>query len=244
MTWKATSTLSLRKIFIEQALQEGVNISELCRTYEISRKTAYKWLARYRQEGEAGLSDRSRRPKLSPQQTSKALEAAILKVRQAHPTWGGYKIKAYLERKGHETVPAHSTINAILKREQKIDPQESRKHKPFQRFEMKASNQLWQMDFKGHFSLPTGGQCHPLTVLDDHSRFLLGLKACSNETAETVQQQLTPIFRQYGLPERMLMDNGAPWGDDRTPYTAFGAWLIRLGISPCSTTELPRRIGV
>lgn len=230
MPWKETSTMSLRKIFVEQALQEETNISELCRTYEISRKTAYKWLARYRQEGEVGLSDRSRRPKTSPNRTSEAMEVTILKVRQEHPTWGGYKIKAYLERKGYKAVPAHSTINTILKREKQIDPQESRKHKAFKRFEMEAPNQLWQMDFKGHFPLSTGGRCHPLTVLDDHSRFLLGLKACPNETKETVQGHLTTIFRQYGLPERMLMDNAKPWGDYRTPYTALGAWLVRLGI--------------
>lgn len=230
MPWKETSTMSLRKTFIEQALQEGTNISELCRTYEISRKTAYKWLARYRQAGDVGLRDLSRRPQTSPNRTSEAVEVTILKVRQEHPTWGGYKIKAYLERKGHKDVPAHSTINTILKRKHKIDPQASQKHKPFQRFEMAAPNELWQMDFKGHFPLPTGGRCHPLTVLDDHSRFLLGLKACPNETGETVQGHLTTIFRQYGLPERMLMDNGPPWGDDKSPYTVLGAWLIRLGI--------------
>lgn len=231
MPWKEVSTVSLREAFIEQALQEGANISELCRSYAISRKTGYKWLARYRQEGRAGLSDRSRRPQSSPNRTPETVEAAILEVRQAHPTWSGYKIKAYLQRKGRGDLPAHSTINAILQRQGQIDPQESQKHKAFQRFERDLPNQLWQMDFKGNFPLTAGGRCHPLTVLDDHSRFLLGLRACPNETQATVQGHLTSIFRQYGLPEQMLMDNGAPWGDDRdTPYTAFGAWLIRLGI--------------
>jgi len=158
------------------------------------------------------------------------MEAAILGVRESHPSWSGYKIKANLRRKGWEGLPAHSTITEILRRHGQIDPQESSKHRPLQRFEMEQPNQLWQMDFKGHFALQAG-RCHPLTVLDDHSRFLLGLRACPDETNRTVKEQLSDIFRQYGLPERMLMDNGSPWGDDRSnPYTIFTAWLIRLGI--------------
>jgi hypothetical protein len=87
------------------------------------------------------------------------------------------------------------------------------------------------MDFKGNFPLGEGGCCHPLTVLDDHSRFLLGLKACLNQTRQSVQEQLTDIFRCYGLPERMLMDHGAPWGvDAEHPHTRLTAWLIRLGV--------------
>jgi len=231
MPWKEESTMSLREAFIEQALEEGANISELCRCYAISRKTGYKWLARYRQGGQAGLSDASRRPKHSPKRTPAGVEAVLVEVRQAHPTWSGYKIKASLQRTGREDLPAHSTINAILKRQGQIDPQASQKHQAFQRFEQERPNQLWQMDFKGHFALTAGGRCHPLTVLDDHSRFLLGLRACADETHATVHAHLTSIFRQYGLPERMLMDNGSPWGKDRdTPYTALGAWLIRLGI--------------
>ena len=84
---------------------------------------------------------------------------------------------------------------------------------------------------KGYFALQAGGYCHPLTVIDDHSRFLVGLKACPDETHQTVQRQLTAIFRQFGLPERMLMDNGSPWGDDWvTHHTILTAWLFRLGM--------------
>ena len=141
------------------------------------------------------------------------------------------KIKAYLERKEGSRMPSASTITAILKRNEQIDPAESSKHRPFQRFEMEQPNQLWQMDFKGYFALEEGGYCHPLTVLDDHSRFLLGLRACPNEAMVTVKAQLSEIFRSYGLPDRMLMDNGSPWGDDAdTHHTIFTAWLIRLGV--------------
>jgi transposase InsO family protein len=231
MPWKEVTTLSSRKEFILLAQQAGANISRLCRQYGISRKTGYKWLKRYREAGESGLEDRSRRPHHSPGRSSVETEAKVVKVRKVHPAWGGRKIKAYLERQVGSPMPSASTITAILNRNEQIDPTESSKHRPFQRFEMEQPNQLWQMDYKGYFALEEGGYCHPLTVLDDHSRFLLGLKACPNETALTVQAHLREIFRCYGLPERILMDNGSPWGDDAdSPYTILTAWLIRLDV--------------
>lgn len=231
MPWKEVTTLSSKKEFVLMAMQVGANISQLCREFGISRKTGYKWLKRYQAEGEQGLANHSRRPHHSPDRSSDETEAKVMKVRKAHPTWGGRKIKAYLERKEGSRMPSASTITAILRRNEQIDPAESSKHRPFQRFEMEQPNQLWQMDFKGYFALEEGGYCHPLTVLDDHSRFLLGLRACPDEARATVQAQLSEIFRSYGLPDRMLMDNGAPWGDDAyTHHTIFTAWLIRLGV--------------
>jgi len=232
MPWKETTSMSLRTEFIHLAELENANLSELCRRFGISRKTGYKWLRRYREEGESGMADRSRRPHHSPRHSPTDVEAAVVSVRQKHPAWGGRKIKAYLERKEQPRVPSASTITEILRRNEHISEEESCKHRPFQRFEMEQPNKLWQMDFKGFFALEQGGYCHPLSVLDDHSRFLVGLKACPNETRTTVQEQLTGIFRCYGLPERMLMDNGSPWGDDReSPHTILTAWLIRLGIA-------------
>jgi transposase InsO family protein len=141
------------------------------------------------------------------------------------------KISDYLKRQGWNSLPSASTITAILRRNGQIDPEEASKHRPVQRFERNLPNELWQMDFKGYFNLDHG-RCHPLTILDDHSRFLLGLFACPNQRWETVQQQLTYTFRAYGLPEYILMDNGSPWGDDRfTPNTVLTAWLMRLGVA-------------
>lgn len=231
MPWREKCIMSLRHEFIERTQLEEINISELCREYNISRKTGYKWIRRYRETGVEGIIDRSKQPKTSPKRTKPEIEATIIQKRRNNPTWGGYKIKTVLERVGQEGLPSHSTINCIIKRNDMVNPKESIKHKPFQRFEREQPNELWQMDFKGHFALAAGGSCHPLTILDDHSRFLLGLQACSNETHETVKAQLSNIFRQYGLPEQILMDNGSPWGDDRqSPYTILGAWLLRLGI--------------
>jgi len=232
MPWKERTTMSLRSAFIEQAKAAGSNISALCRAYQVSRKTAYKWLKREREAGAAGLVEQSRRPKHSPGQTQGSIEAQVLAVREDNPDWGGRKIRRVLQDQGHREAPAASTITAILRRNQQIDAEESLKHKPMQRFARQQPNELWQMDFKGYFALEMGGYCHPLTVIDDHSRFLLGLKACPDETYETVQRQLTAIFQQFGLPERMLMDNGSPWGDDWvTHHTILTAWLLRLEIA-------------
>jgi transposase InsO family protein len=230
MPWEEVSTMSLRKEFVMLALQDGANRRELCRRFGVSAKTGYKWLKRYMDEGAEGLVERSRRPNHSPNSTPLVLEQAIVKLRKAHPAWGGRKLHRRLTQMGVKSLPSPSTITAILHRHGLIEPEASQKAQSFVRFEHAAPNQLWQMDFKGHFAL-AAGRCHPLTVLDDHSRFNLTLHACSDERGMTVQGVLTKTFRQYGLPERMLMDNGAPWGNNTDyPLTPLTVWLIRLGV--------------
>jgi transposase InsO family protein len=170
-------------------------------------------------------------PHTSPGRTPPDIEQQVVALRRAHPAWGGRKIQARLVALGHTGVPAPSTITGILRRHGLLDPRESAKHTPWQRFEHEAPNDLWQMDFKGHFPLEAGGRCHPLTVLDDHSRYALALAACGNERDGTVRGELVPLFRRYGLPRRILADNGAPWGDaGDQPYTRLAVWLMRLGI--------------
>lgn len=231
MAWKEQTVMSQRLAFMEAARAPHVNFSELCRQYGISRKTGYKWLRRVQPEGSGAWEDRSHRPRHSPQQTDAALEAQILAVRQAQPDWGGRKIRRWLQDHGVAGVPAASTVTEILRRHHLLDAELAAQHRPWQRFERERPNQLWQMDFKGYFALGAGGSCHPLTVLDDHSRFLVGLQACANETFETVQAQLRGLFEHYGLPDQMLMDNGAPWGCALDmPHTILTAWLLRLDI--------------
>jgi len=230
MPWKELSLMSLRKEFISLVRGEGSNFSQLCSRLGISRKTGYKWLNRCRSEGAAGLADRSRRPKTCPGKTADSMEEEVIRIRSHHPAWGGRKIARRLEALGRVNVPAPSTITAILRRQGRIDPAQSLKHQPWQRFEAAAPNELWQMDFKGHFEAAKG-RCHPLTVLDDHSRYALCLQACSDETGATVRAHLTEVFRRFGLPNRTLVDNGSPWGSDAEhPYTPLAVWLIRLGI--------------
>jgi transposase InsO family protein len=134
-----------------------------------------------------------------------------------------------IERGGSKLAP--STITQILHRNGLIEPERSAAATPWQRFERGIPNELWQMDFKGHFALVDGRRCHPLTVLDDHSRFALLLEACADERRDSVQTALTAAFRRCGLPGTMLMDNGPPWGySQENSWTALGLWLVRLGI--------------
>ena len=231
MPWKAASTMSLRYEFIRLAMAETANIRSLSRRFEISPKTAYKWIERSCEAGDEALGDRSRRPKHSPTQTAPAVEQKILRLRESHPSWGARKLHARLTAQGHRDLPSVSTITAILHRYGCINQQEAHKHQPYQRFEAPAPNLLWQMDFKGDFPV-LHGRCYPLTILDDHSRFSLGLLACANQRRETVQQHLVATFRRYGLPQRMLTDNGGPWGScGNDGYTELGLWMIRLGIA-------------
>jgi len=220
-----------REEFVKLALVQGANRSELCRRFGISRAKGYKWLARYGAAGRAGLTDRSRRPHNSPNRTPEAMEAEVLRIRaENNNAWGGRKIAKVLDRSGLESVPAASTITAILRRHGKLAAGHSEHPGRYQRFEREEPNELWQMDFKGDFAIGHG-RCYPLTVLDDHSRYALGLAACSNHQDNTVRHCLIAIFRRYGLPLAMLMDNGSPWGDPGCErHTRFTIWLMRLGI--------------
>jgi len=229
MAWKEVSIVDQRREFVWLAHLEGVNRRELCRRFGISPQTGYKWLGRHL-AGEVDFVDRSRRPLSSPKRTPDTVEATVLSVRDEHPAWGARKIAAWLETRGHE-VPACSTVHAILVRHGRIPPPVGG-DAPVVRFEAEAPNDLWQMDFKGWTRLGNGGQLHPLTIIDDHSRFVPGLDACADQTRVTVIDKLTQVFRIHGLPAAMFVDNGNPWGDSQasTPWTRFGVWLAKLGI--------------
>jgi transposase InsO family protein len=218
-----------RREFVRQALSEDVNRRELCREFEISAQTGYKWLRRWR-SGDEALAERSRRPHESPSRSSQALEAQVLAARDAHPAWGARKLRRWLEDRG-VAVPAASTVHEILRRHGRIAPLGPSADRAQLRFERPAPNDLWQMDFKGWITLAGGERCHPLTIVDDHSRFAACLKACADQKSETVQAQLTASFRRHGLPEAIFVDNGSPWGDaSGERWTRLGVWLLKLGV--------------
>jgi transposase InsO family protein len=223
--------MSLRREFVRLAGAEGANVRELCRRYRISPKTGYKWLSRAREAGAAGLVERSRRPRHSPGRTGAEVEARVLALRDAQPQWGGRKLRRRLFDLGQGAgVPSPATITAILRRHGRLAAVPATAH-TWQRFEHGAPNALWQMDFMGHRPLAQG-RVHPLTVIDDHSRFALALVACPHERRTTVQEQLVACFQRYGLPQRILADNGPPWGTSSGGgLTALEVWLIRLGIA-------------
>jgi transposase InsO family protein len=230
MPFQERSIVSEREEFCRLASTEGANVRELCRRFTISPTTGHLWLARWRAEGRNGLSDRSRRPGASPSRTPAAIEAAVLAVRHDHPAWGGRKIRRVLEVDG-SAAPAASTITAILRRAGCLDGPRSGEPRTHARFEHPAPNDLWQMDFKGHFALASG-RCHPLTVIDDHSRYALEIGACADERTETVAARLERVFRRHGLPERILADNGSPWGTTGSgdTHTRLTVWLLDLGV--------------
>ena len=230
MPFHEVSRMDARLEFVMLASEEGANIRQLCRRFGISPTTGYKWLERWRAARLRGLEEQSRRPQTSPRRSVATIEDAVLSVRAEHPAWGGRKIARRLKDLGQEAVPAPSTVTAILKRHGVELGTFGGGQSAFTRFERERPNELWQMDFKGHVALLTG-RLHPLTVLDDHSRFSVVLAACANEQTETVQQHLVTAFRRYGLPERLITDNGSPWGDGPgSPFTPLGVWLIEHGI--------------
>jgi transposase InsO family protein len=256
MPFREKSAMSAKLEFVGRALLEGSNVSALCGEFGIGRTCGHKLLERYRRDGPAGLEERSRRPLGSPRRTPPALEAAVLAVRQAHPAWGGRKISFMLERRGEGKI-APATVTDILRRNGVALGLHGGGAKPFTRFEKAAPNELWQMDFKGHAAMAgtpgwrggdggRAGRLHPLTVLDDHSRYAILLEACPDQTGETVRKGLIKAFREHGMPERIICDNGPPWGDGGRGdgFTWLGVWLMEHGVSVGHARPLhPQTIG-
>ena len=227
MGWREVSVADQRREFVMLASLAGANVSALCERFGISRQTGHVWLRRFA-AGESNFEDRSRRPRHSPSRLSGELEAGILSVRDAHPAWGARKIAAVLRRNGVEP-PAASTVHAVLSRHGRIAPDSP--GRAYGSFARDAPNALWQMDFKGRVRLGCGAFLHPLTVIDDHSRFAVGLAACADQRTRTVQTQLERVLRHHGLPEAIYVDNGSPWGGGVPgQWTPLRLWLLKLGI--------------
>ena len=227
MPWKEKTVMEQRKEFIEQAA-ECTNFSALCREYGISRKTGYKWLNRFREDG--SVSDRSRRPKHPHAKTAPVIEAAVLAMREENPSWGGRTIHAVLEADRIKGLPSAKTCSNILKRNGCIKPEESLKHRAYQRFEREQCNSLWQTDFKGDFGLLDGSRCYPLDILDDHSRFCIRTEPKNSATG--VKESFIQAFQEYGLPDAILSDHGSQFAGFKGGYTHFERWLMDLDILP------------
>lgn len=228
MSWETKTVMEQRKQFVIDAMVEDANISALCRQYDISRKTGYKWIKR----AEMGLPlcDQSRRPNRQPSKTADNIEQEIIQLRLQHPSWGGKTIRAVLEAAGVEGLPSDKTCCNILKRNGLIDPAESAKHTAFQRFEKEHCNEMWQADFKGDFLLGNGVRCYPLTILDDHSRFSIRIDPKSSPSG--VKESFILAFREYGLPDSVLSDNGPQFAGPHKGLSFFERFLMDLDIRP------------
>lgn len=229
MPWLETNVREQRIQFVIDASKPSANFSAVCRQYGVSRRTGYRWIERYQATGSlTALAERSRRPHQSPRRTAAAITARIVALRREYG-WAGRKLQVLLADEGVHRSTA--TIDRIIRREGLVDPRQS--HRPaLTRFERAAPNELWQMDFKGQY--PTVGEqsCFPLSVLDDHSRYAVGLFAMPSTTAGPVQTALIRCFKRSGVPVAMLIDHGTPWWSTSNGHglTALSVSLIAQGI--------------
>jgi transposase InsO family protein len=227
MAWKTMDVQEQRVRFVVTAARREKPLAAICQDFEISRPTGYLWLKRYEKSGIAGIAERSRRPHHSPKRTVEELEQQVVKARNQYPDWGARKLEVVLARENVKLTS--STIQRVLARHDLIREQD--RHRPaLQRFQRSAPNELWQMDFKGrkHWNLEVG----PLSVLDDHSRYLIVLQALAGTRAELVREQLEGAFTDCGVPDAMLMDHGVPWWSEMAPTgaTSLTIWLMKQGI--------------
>jgi transposase InsO family protein len=211
--------------FVLRAQKQEATISQLCREYGISRPTGYLWLHRYREaDSLLALSEHSRRPDHSPYRTSAELTAKVLSLRD-EKGWGARKLHTVLARTGVE-LPVR-TIHRILRREGRVRQPDQRRQAT-RRFARRQCNELWQMDFKGEYRVAQG-KCYPLTLLDDCSRYLLGLWALESTSGGGVHEVLQAHFREHGVPHSLLMDHGTPWYSMTNEHglTWLSVWLIK-----------------
>jgi len=234
MPWKVVPMSEVRLTFVHHVESLNRPVAAACREFGISRKTGYKWLQRFRSRGGLeSLADRSRRPLRSPQRTEEETEQRILEVRDRFG-WGARKIRAFLasQPEVHDPLPSRPTVHAVLVRHGRVRASESQQGQLPQAFERSSPNELWQLDFKGPLEIARQRVC-PLSVLDDHSRFLLTIRACTDLTMNTAWCVLWDVFGEFGLPEAILCDNAfSNRAQNDVGLSRFDSWLVRLQIHP------------
>jgi transposase InsO family protein len=224
-----------RREFVSR-LTAGERMTDLCREFGISRKVGYKFADRYKAFGVAGLADQSRAPKRTPHRADAATREALVAARKAHPTWGGRKLKAWLEQNQPDVAwPVSSTISTILKQEGLIGERRRRARPIAARgwalTDAEAPNDVWCTDYKGQFRLLTGEYCYPLTTSDLFSRYLLNIEALEGTDEEAAREVFRQAFEEYGLPLAIRSDNGPPFASQALAgLTRLSAWWLKLGI--------------
>lgn len=238
MPWKESSPMDERIKFVATYLEGSYSFSSLCAAFEISRKTGYKWLMRYAETGAEGLMDVSKAPKNSPQQVSEEIKNLLIETRTARPKWGPKKIVAWLEIKyPHLDLPAPSTVGELFKRSGLIPPKEKTIRSIKQAapaFDAQKPNAVWSVDFKGEFKLGNGKLCYPLTITDNHSRFILCCQGHTSTNYLQTRNAFEKVFKKYGLPDVILSDNGVPFSSP-SGLSQLNVWWTKLGIKPLRT---------
>jgi putative transposase len=238
MAWKETHPMVERMAFVRALENREDTVSALCARFGISRKTGYKWWRRFQAQGEAGLEERSRAPRHCPQRLDEEMEQALVRLRKKKKHWGPKKLRVLLRGEFAEApLPSLTTIANVLARHGLSQPPPRRRHAtpgacPLG--EVVECNRTWCIDFKGWFRTGDGQRLDPLTVTDAHSRYLLGLHALAGSTDTAhVRALLERLFREYGLPERIRSDNGAPFASTGLGgLSRLAVWWMRLGIVP------------
>ncbi len=245
MPWNKTDAMTERTEFVLEWYRrwdegEGrTNMAALCRAFGISRETGYVWVRRFRDGGHSvtALAERSRRPKTNPRQVDAVMEDAIVQVKKRYPYWGPRKLKAWLEERRPEfSFPAASTIGELLKRNGLVRKRRKRLRTPPHTSpfaDCGSPNDVWCVDFKGHFRVGDGTRCYPLTIMDAHSRFLLRCEGLLQADYKAVRPVFESAFEEFGLPAVIRSDNGAPFATKGAGgLSELSAWWIRFGIRP------------
>jgi transposase InsO family protein len=231
------STMDLRYALVQDYFAEWGSMTDLCRTYGVSRKTAYKWCRRFEAEGRGGLADRSRRPQTVSTLVTPAICAAVLDARRRHPDWGARKIRRWLsDGDPHRRWPARSTIHEVCQTAGLVRVVRRRipalVTRPHRLRPADAPNAVWTVDFKGHFRLGLGARCYPLTLRDLASRFTLRCDALEGERTAATRERFERAFTTYGLPACIRSDNGKPFaGPGLARLSVLNVWWLRLGIA-------------
>jgi transposase InsO family protein len=236
MPWKEQRAVDQRQTFVLKQLTGRVTLAELCREFGISRKTGYKWVQRFLDGGVPNLVDRASVAREIPHAILPELVAAILAQRKRHPTWGPKKLLVVLANEQPQVSwPALSTVAAILKRHGLVKERRPRRRTPQSTFPLAAAtepNIVWCTDFKGKFKVDRT-YCHPLTITDAHSRFVIRCTALVGQCMEASKVVFEAAFREYGLPLRMRSDNGTPFASTGIGgLSALSVWWVKLGILP------------
>jgi putative transposase len=235
MPWRESCAMDERVSFIADQRTGFWTMTELCQHYEISRKTGYKWLDRYRLEGAAGLAERSHAALVHGRATPQNIVDAIVGLRRERPSWGPRKIVSKLEAcQGDVEWPSASTAGEILKRAGLICGRRVRRRGPPRLGQLTVpqhANHVWALDHKGWIRLGDGSRAEPFTVTDGFSRYLISLAATGSTQYAECKPPLERAFREYGLPEVIRSDNGSPFASSGTTgLTALSVWWIKLGI--------------
>ncbi len=236
MPWLETAPMDQRERFITDHQRGLYTMTELCARYGISRKTGYKWLSRFDAEGRSGLRDRSHAPHRCPHRIAEEVAEALCAARRAHPSWGPAKLLDWLAiRRPELPRPAISTAGDLLERRGLVKSRRRRRshqHPGVVPIHTVAPNDLWTIDFKGQFKTRDGVYCYPLTLADQHSRYLLACRGLRSTKGDQARGVLEWAFRTYGLPRAIRSDNGVPFATTGIHgLSQLNVWWMRLGIT-------------